>query len=176
MITLLKESASMPVTTKLLITANCRTYEEFDGPDEGAHLKYEMSIEDADIMNRFEESEEKSIGESLTPPQAIKVESAVISNAYFEDEEDYESGRIEITITMKSEQTISDTDLPYIAECALADISDNLEAIVRGTYDYVEEYVDYTKDDYRGERMSTAEMLEHTPISHVITNIKCERL
>ena len=176
MITILKESEETPelkVNTKIEITADCRTYEEYE--DEEDTLQFEMNVEEGDLMQGCKEFESE-LGQELDTPQRIEFKNAFINDAYFDDEDDCTSGKVEVHVQILSESSISDSDLDYISELCTDNLADHLSARVRGTIHYSREFYNPYASDHRGEQEVSEEIDETASISCIFDNITWKRV
>lgn len=174
MINILEEVVpdNLNVTTKMKVTGNCRTYEDYN-EDEESSLYFEMEVSDDNITSELTKMQDE-IGEELSPAQKIKFEEVTITDANFALEDDCNSGEFEITCVIKSEKEISDEDLKYIAEICVEPMADRLSANVTGTVTY--ESTPYSFGDGITTQEVTREVNETAHISEVTSNIDFKRV
>lgn len=170
MITLL-ESQDNKVITTLKIVGGFRTYEDYSFEDK---LRFSVKMKEDKFINDAKKWIEDL--DDLESVNSLAVDKIEVDSAEFEDDSDYESGKLIITLQLSSDSDISDSDLDYIAECCCDDLYDYLEGHVEGTIEYTEEYYDPYASDYRGERDVTAEIDEYCSISSIFNDISWERI
>lgn len=167
MVTCITESDNLNVRTQLDVTIKCRTYEDFGyNHEDGNSLRFEMNEKSFDLENDLN-SDLQWFKENLDSVSDIKFVSAEVKEAEFEDEDDYTSGVVNIRVEMLTDTAPSDYDLEYVSECITESLSDMVEARVYGEETYLEDYVDYSRDGYVGQREHTIEVDRKVSISNV---------
>lgn len=136
------ESNSSSVLTKLYVTAHViATYYEVSEND---YPKFEFDDFTYD-SREIDVAKELTSWELKIGPEekdTAVFQKAVVKDAYFEDEEDANTGVIEIYLEVKSLKSLSDKDLQYISECASEYFIDDANVMVRGTWYGEEQYWD----------------------------------
>lgn len=169
MITILKESDNTKVKTKVKFTGDCRTYEVYQAD----YLEFEMILPEYDLAPIFNR---ENANYEYVVDQPITYSDIDISDCEFEDLTDGESGKLVMVATINSERPLSEEDLAILADNALMELADEIKIHVTGVDTGFEEFVDYSRDDYRGERTVKIEIDDTDFISSFIKNVKAERL
>jgi len=169
MITKLNEATEGKHTSKFYVTAQCKTYEDYNHCEDYSSLRFDLECTKKNITEEANEQSEDLEG-------GITFKKVEIDAAGFDDEEDCESGIVALDIEMTSDKTQDDDDLQAIAEWVLEVVPDYIEARIRGNYTFTDEFIDYSQSDYRGEETRTVEVDRTTSISRIFSNITVERL
>ena len=153
---LMTEAANKQILTKMEVTAHyIATYEEVGEKDypqfEFGEFEYEKHK--TDVAKEMNSWDIELNGDADDNPNFKSVE---VNDAYFSDEEDGDTGIIEILIDVYTEHPLTDEDKQYIAEAAAEYMEEDANVNVKGTWVGEEEYWDgYSYEpsyrDARGE-------------------------
>lgn len=171
MITLL-ESENNTIKTKLKLTCNFRTYQEYDEDDD---LQFSATIKEDKFIEDTKECLEYN-PELLDSVSSIKADKVEVTYFDFEDESDFESGKLEMNVELSTDSNLSDSDIDYLVEGCFMQIDDYIDANVKGTVYYTQEYFDPYASDGRGEIDKEAYIDEYCHISSIPIDFSWERI